>query len=162
LGLAGDEPHAQAIGEDLARKFPLDTILNRLHLPALRAELENRRGRPERAIETLATIFPYEFSSAIDGTVNFWPVYVRADVYLHSRQNRLAAAEFQKIIDHPGMVANSPVGALARLGLARAYSLAGEFARSRTAYQDFLTLWRDADARIPIMEEAKQEYARLQ
>jgi ATP/maltotriose-dependent transcriptional regulator MalT len=90
-----------------------------------------------------------------------YPVYIRGEAYLLSHQGKEAAAEFQKIIDHRGMVLNSPIGALAHLGLARAYAMQGDTAKARAAYQDFLTLWKDADPDTPILMAAKAEYAKL-
>jgi tetratricopeptide (TPR) repeat protein len=90
-----------------------------------------------------------------------YPIYLRGQAYLMLYNGSAAAAEFQKMIDHRGIVLNFPLGALAHLGLARAYALAGDTAKARTAYQDFLTLWKDADPDIPILQQAKAEYARL-
>ena len=91
-----------------------------------------------------------------------YPVYVRGDAYLAAHQSNEAAAEFQKILDHRGLVLNEPIGALAHLGLARAYAMQGDSAKEQGAYQDFLTLWKDADPDIPILKQAKAEYAKLQ
>jgi hypothetical protein len=106
---------------------------------------------------------PYELGSAAQ-PLNFalYPVYLRGETYAAAHQGSAAAAEFQKILDHPGVVLNEPIGALAHLGLARAYALSGDTAKARTACQDFLTLWKDADPDIPILKEAKAEYAKLQ
>jgi tetratricopeptide (TPR) repeat protein len=92
---------------------------------------------------------------------NLYPVYVRGEAYLAAHQGREAAAEFQKILDHRGIVLNEPIGALANLQLGRAYAMQGDTAKARTAYQDFLTLWKDADSDIPILRQAKSEYAKL-
>jgi hypothetical protein len=109
------------------------------------------------AIEALAAAAPYEF-----GTGGLVPIWLRGEVYLVAHQDREAAFEFQKFLDHRGIVLNSPLGALAHLGLARAYSLSGDTANARTTYKDFLTLWKYADPDIPILKEAKVEYAKLQ
>jgi eukaryotic-like serine/threonine-protein kinase len=91
-----------------------------------------------------------------------YPVYVRGEAYLAAHRGNEAAAEFQKILDQRGVVFNEPIGALAHLGLARAYLLQGDTAKAKTAYPDFLTLWKDADPDIPILKQAKAEYAKLQ
>jgi eukaryotic-like serine/threonine-protein kinase len=91
-----------------------------------------------------------------------YPVYVRSEAYLRAQESEAAASEFQKILQHRGIVQNCPLGALAHLGLARAYSMQGDTGKTRTAYRDFLTLWKDADSDIPILKQAKAEYAKLQ
>jgi tetratricopeptide (TPR) repeat protein len=106
----------------------------------------------------MAAAAPYEFSTSLQG----YPAYLRGQAYLKLGQSSAAAAEFQKILDHPGAVGNDPVGAFARLGLARAYALSGDPQKARTAYQDFLALWKDADPDVPILKQAKAEYAKLQ
>ena len=100
---------------------------------------------------------PYELSDQGD----LYPVYVRGGAYLAAHKGNEAAAEFQKIHDHPGIVVNSPIGALAHLGLGRAYALSGDTAKAKSAYQDFLTIWKDADQDLPILISAKREYAAL-
>ena len=127
-------------------------------MPTLRASLELSRGNSARATKLLEAAAPYE----LGGEGYLYAIYVRGRAHLLSRQGREASAEFQKIVDHPGIVLNFPTAALAHLGLARAYALSGETAKSRTAYQDFLNLWKDADPDIPILKQAKAEYAKLQ
>jgi hypothetical protein len=116
-----------------------------------------------KAAETLAATSPYELG--VPGSSTFWtnlyPVYVRGEAFLAAHQGTQAAAEFQKILDWPGIVVNEPIAALAPLGLARSYALAGDAPKSRAAYQDFLALWKDADADIPVLLAAQSEYAKL-
>jgi tetratricopeptide (TPR) repeat protein len=164
LALAGDSSGAQRTAEDLAEHFPEDTIVQFNYLPTIRAELTLNRNDGAKAIETLDAAAPYELGLAGGTTfsANMYPVYVRGEAYLAAHQGSQATAEFQKILDHPGVVLNEPIGALAHLGLARAYVLQGETAKARAEYQDFLTLWKDADPDIPILIAAKSENARLQ
>jgi ATP/maltotriose-dependent transcriptional regulator MalT len=136
-------------------------MLNEYWLPTIRAAVEFSRGNPLRAIELLRPVTAYELASPYTPEVPLLPVYVRGEAHLALRQGNEAAAEFQKILDHPGIVLNCPLGALAHLGLARAYALSGDMAKARSKYQDFLTLWKDADPDIPILKQAKAEYARL-
>jgi ATP/maltotriose-dependent transcriptional regulator MalT len=119
-------------------------------------------GAAEKAIAVLAPSAPYELGAASQN-LNFllYPVYLRGVAYVAAKQGSAAAAEFQKILDHPGVVLNQPIGSLARLGLARAYTLSGETAKARTAYQDFFALWKDADPGVPILLQAKAAYAKL-
>ena len=134
-------------------------------MPALRARLALNHGEPAKAIELLQIAVPYELGmprSSIHGSFGaFYPVYVRGEAYLAARQGAEAAAEFQKILDHRGIVVSDPIGALAHLQLGRAFALSGDKAKAKTAYRDFLTLWKDADPDIPILNQAKAEYAQL-
>jgi len=157
LALAGDTAHATRLADDLSKRLPEDTIVQFAYLPVLRAEASLRDGNSRTAMEALAAAAPYELGAR--GSVAIW---LRGEVYLVERQGREAAVEFQKILDHRGDVLNFPLGALAHLGLARAYALSGDTAKARTAYKDFLALWKDADADIPILKQAKAEYAKLQ
>ena len=158
LALAGDTPRTEALAADLGKRFPEDTFQNFNTLPAIRGAVEVKRGNPSQAIEILQTSAPFELGAT--GSA-LYPVYVRAEAYLAAHQGSEAATEFQKIIDHRGIVLNEPIGALAHLGLARAHVLQGDTAKARAAYQDFLTLWKDADADIPVFIAAKAEYAKL-
>jgi tetratricopeptide (TPR) repeat protein len=162
LGRAGDSARALATADKLSGQHPLDTLLNGYWLPTIRASVEIGRGNPSRAIELLKPVTGYELITEYEPTAKLCPVYVRGEAYLALRQGNEAAAEFQKILNHPGIVVNCPLGALARLGLGRAYTLRGDPAKARAAYQDFLTLWKDADPDIPILKQAKAEYAKLQ
>ena len=133
-------------------------------LPTLRAELAVRRGKPSEALESLRAATPYELgqtTASIYGWTALYPVYVRGEAYLLAHRGAEAASEFQKIVDRRGIVVSDPIGALAHLQLGRAFALLGEKAKARTAYQDFLELWKDADADIPILRQAKAEQAKL-
>jgi tetratricopeptide (TPR) repeat protein len=156
--LAGDAAHAQSLVDELATRFPQDTVMQSVWLPTIRAQIEMGHKNPARSIEFLQAAAPYELSGA---GVPLLPVYVRAEAYLSAHQGSQAAAEFQKIPDHRGLVFNDPIGVLAHLGLGRAYVLQGDTAKARSAYQDFLTLWKDADTDIPVLIAAKSEYASL-
>ena len=129
----------------------------------IQAAIALHSGDSKRAIDALAASAPYELGETNPSfTFALYPVYLRGEAYLAAKQGAAAANEFQKILDHAGVVANEPLGALAHLGLGRAYTLAGDNAKAKAAYQDFLTLWKDADPDIPILIAAKAEYATLQ
>ena len=148
----------------MARRFPEDTRVVFIYIPTLRAQLALNRNELSKAVDLLQAAIPYELASEA-GAVRahrLYPAYVRGEVYLTARQGREAAVEFQKILDHPGIVVSEPIGALAHLQLGRAYVLAGDKDKARTTYQAFLTLWKDADPDIPALKEAKTEYAKLQ
>ena len=163
LARAGDTARAEKLTTELDKTFPLDTLVQRYWLPTIRAGIALERKEPNRAIELLKVASTIEFSSATaDLTIFLCPVYLHGEAYLMLHDGNRAAAEFQKFIDHRGVVMNFPWGALARLGLARAYAMAGDTAEARTAYQDFLAYWKDADPDIPVLREAKAEYAKLQ
>ena len=157
LAIAGDTVRAETLADDLEKRFPEHTIVQSYYLPTLRAQLALSRSDPSRAIEVLQAAAPYELSSS--GAL--YPVYVRGKAYLAAHQGADAAAQFQKILDHRGIVVNYPIGALARLQLGRAYTVSVDSAKAKTAYQDFLTLWKDADPDIPILKQAKAEFATL-
>ncbi len=161
--LAGDTAHARSLADDLAKRFPQSTVMQSVWLPTIRAQIETGRKNAARSIEVLQAVAPYELGMLSGTATNscLYPVYVRAEAYLSAQQGPAAAAEFQKILDHRGLVWNCATGALAHLGLARAYTLQGDTAKARAAYNDFLALWRDADPDIPILREAKAEYAKL-
>jgi tetratricopeptide (TPR) repeat protein/predicted Ser/Thr protein kinase len=161
LARAGESARAQKIADDLAKAFPANTMMNRYWLPTIRAAVEINRKNPTEAVEILQEAAPYDLGDPppIGGTL--YPVYVRAQAYLLMKNGNDAAREFQKFLDHRGVVVNFPLGGLAHLGLARAYSLQGETVKAKAAYQDFLTLWKDADPDIPILIAAKAEYAKL-
>jgi serine/threonine protein kinase/tetratricopeptide (TPR) repeat protein len=179
FALAGDTARAESLAQDLAKRFPLDTQMQSLWLPAIQAQSALDRKKPAAALTALqATVPPVELGQIafVTNISCLYPTYIHGEAYLEAGQGKEAAAEFQKIIDHSGIVWNCWTGALARLGVARANALqAGTFqrqgqradadlARSRAlvAYKDFLTLWKDADPDIPIFKEAKAEYAKLQ
>ncbi|MFY9530274.1 MAG: protein kinase, partial [Candidatus Acidiferrales bacterium] len=163
LALAGDAARAQALGDDLAKRFPEDTVVQFNYLPTLHAQLALRRNDASNAIEALQASAPYELGDPTEAFnfVSLYPVYVRGEAYLAAHRGSEAAAEFQKILDHRGVVFNEPIGALAHLELGRSYTLQGDTGKARAAYQDFLTLWKDADPNIPILVVAKSEYAKL-
>jgi hypothetical protein len=161
LALAGDTSGAEALTIELNRNFPLDTIVQDNYLAEIRAAMELRRSDPAKALDLLQASAAYELGQPTYFILALFPVYVRGEAYLQAHNGTAAALEFQKIIDHLGYVLNSPVAPLARLGLARAYALAGDKDKCRTAYQDFLGLWKNADPDIPILKEAQAEYARL-
>jgi predicted Zn-dependent protease len=129
-------------------------------LPTLRAQLALRRNEPAKAIEVLQVAERYELGDLYYGSL--YPVFVRGEAYLAAHRGAEAAIEYQKILDHRGIVVNDPIGALAHLGLARAYAMQSDTPKARAAYQDFLTLWKDADPDIPVLKQAKSEYAKLQ
>jgi len=166
LALSGDFSRSQALADDLEKRFPEDTSVRFNYLPALRGVFALRHGEPQKALELLQSNGPYEF--AVPGIAFFaffgslYPTYVRGEAYLALHQGAAAATEFQKILDHRGLVLADPVGALAHLQIGRAYAMQGDTAKAKAAYQDFLTLWKDADPDIPVFKQAKAEYAKLQ
>jgi eukaryotic-like serine/threonine-protein kinase len=161
---SGEVSRAQSLAEDLAKKFPEDTLVQFNFLPTMRAKIALDKGSPSEAIEQLKAASPYELGISTESPFNWtamYPVYVRAEACLAARQGSQAAAEFQKILDHRGIVLNQPIGPLAHMGLARAFVLQGDSAKARGAYEDFLALWKDADPDIPVFIAAKAEYAKL-
>jgi serine/threonine protein kinase/tetratricopeptide (TPR) repeat protein len=164
LALSGEVARAQTLADNLAKSFPQDTIVNFNYLPTIRAQLAVDHHDSSEAIEVLNIAAPFEFGQPGDASFmpSLYPVYVRGETYLAAHQGKEAAAEFEKILSHRGVVTNEPIGVLAHLGSARAYVLEGDTSKARAAYQDFLTLWKDADPDIPILIAAKSESARLQ
>jgi eukaryotic-like serine/threonine-protein kinase len=163
LALAGDAPQSTQLVDDLAKRFPEDTIVQTEYFPMADAALALRSGDAGRAVTALETAAPYELGQLNDVfTFGLYPVYLRGEAYLAAKQGAAAAAEFQKILDHAGVVGNEPIGALAHLGLGRAYALSGDNAKAKNAYQDFFALWANADAGVPVLVLAKAEYAKLQ
>ena len=162
LGLAGDAQSTR-LAQELEKLFAEDTFVREL-TPMIHAAASlgggNRAKGSEQAIQALAATAPYELGGF--GGFALYPAYLRGEAYLAARQSSAAAAEFQKILDHPGVVANEVIAALAHLGLARACALSGDTAKAKAAYQDFLTIWKDADPDIPILKQSKAEYAKLQ
>jgi tetratricopeptide (TPR) repeat protein len=165
FALSGDIAESNRLAEDLAQRFPEDTPVQFEYLPTLRAMSALHDRSPLDAIERLQTALSYDL--ATPGTAFFakfgglYPAYVRGQAYLEAGRGREAAAEFQKVMDHRGIVLADPIGALAHLQLGRALALSGDKDKARIAYQDFLTLWKDADADIPVLREASIEYATL-
>ena len=169
LALSGDSSRSKMLTEDLARRFPEDTRVQFNYAPPLRALLALNHSQPANAVELLQTAIPYEFgmpseggSEYLLGAGNLYPAYVRGLAYLAARRGVEAAGEFQKILDHRGIVLSDPIGALAHLELGRAYVLSGDKTKAKSAYENFLTRWHDADPDIPILKQAKAEYAKLQ
>jgi serine/threonine protein kinase/tetratricopeptide (TPR) repeat protein len=164
LSRIGDIDKAERMAHGLAERFPLNTAINRYWLPAIYASIEIRRDNPARALEDLQTTTQYELGTPLpqfEVGGSLYPVYIRGEVYLLLHHGKEAAVEFQKFVDHRGVALNCPLGALARLQLARAYALQDDIVNARAAYQDFLALWKDADPDIPIFIAAKSEYAKL-
>ncbi len=164
LAYAGEINRVQALVDELAKGYPEDTIVQFNYLPTIRAKLAVSRSNPKQALDILAVATPYELglpAYSFYNWPNLYPVYVRGEAYLAAHQGGEAAAEFQKILDHRGIVLNEPISALAHLQLGRAYAMSGDTSKAKTAYQDFLTLWKDADPDIPILTQAKAEYRKL-
>jgi eukaryotic-like serine/threonine-protein kinase len=162
LARTGDTARAKAMAEELEKSNPTNTVLKLYWLPTLRASIEVTQGNSTRAQELLEAAAPYELAEPPplqEGTL--YPAYLRGQAYLLAHNGSAAVAEFQKLLDHRGIVVNFPTGALARLQIARAYAISGDAAKAKAAYQDFLTLWKDADADIPILKEAKAENEKL-
>jgi tetratricopeptide (TPR) repeat protein len=174
FAMAGDAVRVESLAQDLGKRFPLHTQIQSLWLPAMRAQLALDRKDPATALNTLQAASPVELGQIqfVHNISCLYPVYVRGEAYLVAGQSNAAAAEFQKIIDHSGIVWNCWTGALAHLGVARANALQSRSSqgaeadaarvRALAAYKDFLTLWKDADPGIPVLKEAKAEYAKLQ
>jgi hypothetical protein len=166
LVLSGDSSRSSSLANDLEAQYPEDTAVRFSYLPVLRALLALNHDEPSQAIELLQVAAPYELGqprSKIQGFFgSLYPIYVRGEAYLAEKKGVEAAAEFQKILDHGGIVYSDPIGAVAHLQLARAYTLSGDNTKAKAAYQAFLTLWKDADLDIPIFKQAKAEYAKLQ
>ena len=165
LAFAGDSGRAQTLADDLGKRLPEDTIVQFNYLLTLRAKLAVSRGNASEALESLRAAAPYDLGATTYSSYSWnsmYPVYVRGEAYLAAHQGSEAAAEFQKILDHRGIVLNEPIGALAHLQIGRAYVMQGDTAKAKAAYQDFLTLWKDADPDVPILKQAKMEYAKLQ
>jgi eukaryotic-like serine/threonine-protein kinase len=156
---------AEKLADDLAKRFPKDTIVQFNYLPTLRAKIALDKGNAPEAIEDLRVTAPHELGLSTQSPFTWtgmYPVFVRGEAYLAARRGREAAAEFRKLLDHSGIVMNQPIGPLARLGLARAYALEGDANNARAAYADFLRLWQSADPDIPVLKQAKAESASLQ
>ena len=160
LARTGDTSQARMMAGELQKDTPANTILNCYWLPTIRAAADINQGNASSAIQLLQTASPYELGSP-PPLGNLYPVYVRGQAFLRARQGSAAVVEFQKLLDHAGIVQNFLLGSLAHLGLARSYALGGDTAKSRIAYQDFFAVWKDADPDIPILKEAKAEYAKL-
>jgi serine/threonine protein kinase/Flp pilus assembly protein TadD len=163
LAVAGDATKGQALADDFKKRFPEDTVVQFIYLPTIRAQLALIHRDSSKAIDLLQSSAGYELGQEGVAAVSpaLYPVWVRGEAYRVSGQGSEAAREFQKILDHRGVVLFEPIAALAHLGVARAYALRGETAKARIAYQDFFALWMDADQDIPILIAAKSEYSKL-
>jgi serine/threonine protein kinase/tetratricopeptide (TPR) repeat protein len=169
LSVSGDSSLSETLATDLEKRFPEDTSVRFSYLPTIRALSSLHHGEPAKAIELLQIAVPFELAVPGSGGSEgylflgaLYPIYVRGEAYLAAHQGAEAAAEFQKILDRRGIVISDPIGALARLQLGRAFAISGDKAKAKSAYQDFLTLWKDADPGIAILRQAKAEYAQLQ
>ncbi len=161
LARTGDANGAEKLATELAQESPNDTMLNSVWIPIARAFTEIRRNNGSKAVALLESARPYELGQG-PNSCNYWANYVRAEAYRAAHDGANGVAEYQKILYHQGVEAVSPLYALAHLGLGRAYSLQGDNTKARTAYQDFFAAWKDADPDIPILKQAKAEYAKLQ
>jgi hypothetical protein len=174
FALAGDTARTESLAQDLEKRFPLNTQMQSLWLPAIHAQLALDKKSPASALTALEAASPIELGQIpfVNNMSCLYHVYIRGEAYLAAGQGNAGAAEFQKILDHSGIVWNCWTGALAHLGVARANALQSRTSqgadadaarvRALAAYKDFLTLWKDADPDIPILKEAKAEYAKLQ
>jgi tetratricopeptide (TPR) repeat protein len=165
LTFSGDSARSESLADDLEKRFPEDTFVRFTYVPVLRASSVLGRGKPADSLERLQATLPYELAA---NGLNFnhylgglHSAYLRGEGLLATYQYADAVAEFQKILDHRGIVGADPIGALAHLQLGRAFVLSGDAVKAKAAYQDFLTLWKDADSDIPILAQARAEYAKL-
>jgi hypothetical protein len=163
LGMAGQAAQATQLAADLEKRYPEDTIMHSTFLPTIRAAVAIHGKNAKGAIQALQAAVPNELGiTASFVTFRCYPAYMRGTADLLAKRGDAAAAEFQKILDHPGLIQNELIGALAHLGLGRAYALSHDMTKAKTEYQNFLLLWKDADPDIPILKEAESEYAKLQ
>jgi eukaryotic-like serine/threonine-protein kinase len=162
FALAGDVANANSAIEDLAKRFPQNTAVQTRYLPMARSALALNSGNAQAAIEALSLATPYELGHTNeDFTFALYPIYFRGQAYLGAKNGVVAAGEFQKILDHASVIGNEPIGALAHLGIARAWLLSRDTAKAKSEYQSFFTLWKDADSDVPLLIQAKAEYAKL-
>ena len=160
LARARDADVAEGVADELGKEFPVSTVMQKFHLPTIRAAIQLDRNNPRRALEILQPTAPYEMADT-ESFDELWPAYVRGLAYLQAGDGQHAATEFQKLLDHSGVVGPSVTGPLAHLQLGRAQVMMGDKAAARKSYQNFLTLWKDADPDIPIYRQAKAEYAKV-
>jgi eukaryotic-like serine/threonine-protein kinase len=161
LAISGDTGRAQALADDVERRFPEDTVVRFSYLPVLRARIALNQGDAAKAIELLQVAVPYELGASRLLFGALYPIYIRGEAYLAAHHGAEAAIEFQKILSHRGVVGSDPIGALAHLQLGRAFALAGDKTKAKTAYKDYFALWKEADPNIPILKQARVEYANL-
>ena len=161
----GDSARSRLITNDLERRFPEDTSVQLSYLPTLRASLALDQGETTRALQLLEIASPYELGthrSSIHGNFGaLYPIYTRGEAYLAAHRGDEAATQFQKILDHRAVVISDPIGALAHLQIGRAYAMQGNQVKARAAYESFLALWKHADPELPVLEQARREYAKL-
>ena len=161
LARIGDISGSQKLVDGLAKEFPTDTILNRVDIPATQAFIELQRNSPQKAIALMEAARPYELGAG-PGAAGYFPIYIRGEAFLKARDGAKAATEYQRILDHKGVDPTSVFYTLASLELGCAYALQGDTTKAKTAYQDFFATWKDADPDIPVLKQAKTEYAKLQ
>jgi tetratricopeptide (TPR) repeat protein len=165
LAVAGDFAGSPELADDLNKRFPEDTSVQFSYVPTLGALFALAQGDHAKALETLQVAHTYEYG--MTGTAflghfgGLHPAYVRGQSYLKAQRETEAALEFQKLLDHPGIVSADPVGVMARLQLGRIFALSGDTAKAKAAYQDVLSIWKDADSDLPVINQAKAEYAKL-
>jgi len=163
MARAGETARAENLVQELGKKYPSNTLLKVYWIPAIQAALELNHGNASRSLDFLQIASPYELGWPPQVVIpTLYPIYLRGQTYLAAHQGSAAASEFQRILDHRGIILNYPLGALSRLGLARAYAQAGDTGKARTAYQDLFARWKDADSDVPILKEAKAEYGKIQ
>jgi len=163
LARIGDASRAKGLLEELEKDYPSNTLLKLYWIPTVNAAIELSKDNSSQALVLLESVAPYELASPqeqVSGTL--YPAYLRGQAYLLARNGTAAVVEFQKLLDHRGIVLNFVTGALAHLQVGRAYAMQGDTTKAKSAYRDFLTLWKDADPDIPIFKEAKAEYVKLQ
>jgi predicted Zn-dependent protease len=165
LALSHEASRAEALVDDLQRRYPEDSSVRFSYVPSVRAVLAMDRQQPDRALEALQIAVPHEFGvppSSVSGLFGaLYPIYFRGEAYLAARRGTEAAAEFRKIVDHPAITPADPIGAISRLQLARALRATGDVAAAKAAYEAFLTLWREADPDVPLLKAARREATRL-
>jgi tetratricopeptide (TPR) repeat protein len=161
LARATDTEAADKLANELDKTFPLDTLVQRYWLPTIRAAVALQRKDPSRAVELLKAANTMELSQYTNLAISLCPVYLRGEAYLMLQDGNAAAGEFQKFIDHWGLVSNSPWGALARLGLARAFAQTGDTEKSLAKYRELFILWKNADSDLRLLKLARAEYKKL-
>jgi eukaryotic-like serine/threonine-protein kinase len=162
LARIGEASRAKALAEELQKDYSTNTLLKRYWLPTINAAAETGKGNSSQAILDLEAAAPYELGLAGTFISNLYPANVRGQAYLSAHNGTAVAAEFQKLLDHKGIVVNFVTGSLGHLQIGRAHAMADDTAKAKAAYQEFFTLWKDADPDVPILKQAKAEYAKLQ
>ncbi len=166
LAVAGDLAGSQELADDLNKRFPEDTSVQFSYLPTLGALFALAHGDHAKALETLQVTHTYEYGMMGLAFFGYFgglqPAYVRGQAYMKAQRETEAAVEFQKLLDHPGVVLADPLGVMARLQLGRIFALSGNTAKAKVAFQDVLTIWKDADSDLPVINQARAEYAKLQ